>query len=116
MNNLFIYTLSLLFTMAGAFPPARPAAAPAKAPMTMCHGGAEGMSAFVSDPAFVAMHPAPLPLAFDSLGSHVTFKTPDGKTAGAYFIILQETIQHKLQQLRLLLMRLPLVVLLMLRA
>ena len=86
MNNLFIYTLSLLFTMAGAFPPARPAAAPAKAPMTMCHGGAEGMSAFVSDPAFVAMHPAPLPLAFDSLGSHVTFKTPDGKTAGAYFI------------------------------
>ncbi|GAB3520049.1 dienelactone hydrolase family protein [Emticicia fontis] len=66
-------------------------AIPASA-ITVCHSvpGSEpekdGMKQFALDPAFQALHPAPLPLNYDAVGQDITFKTLDGKDAKGYFI------------------------------
>src|SRR3954470_16848870 len=45
------------------------------------------MSPFVADPAFVAAHEPPLPLRFaPTVGKNVRFSTPDGKTAGGFYV------------------------------
>ena len=57
-----------------------------KSEITICHSLPTDMADFVSDPEFVKMHPSPVGFKFDKLGKEISFKTPDGKTAGAYFI------------------------------
>lgn len=56
--------------------------------ITMCYPlpPADGMAAFATDPAFVALHPAPLPLQYDPQGEKVTFSTPDGTDASGYLV------------------------------
>ncbi|HEV7350042.1 dienelactone hydrolase family protein [Telluribacter sp.] len=44
------------------------------------------MKRFALDPAFQALHPAPLPLQYEGKGQNITFKTPDGKDANGYLI------------------------------
>lgn len=63
-------------------------------PIPVCHTIAlatsvvpeEGMKQFALDPAFQALHLAPLPLVYDGIGKSITFITPDGKDASGYFI------------------------------
>ena len=56
--------------------------------ITMCYAlpAADGMAAFATDPSFVALHPAPLPLQYEGKGEKVTFKTPDGADASGYLV------------------------------
>ncbi|MFD2519764.1 dienelactone hydrolase family protein [Emticicia soli] len=55
--------------------------------ITVCHTlPADGMKQFALDPAFQALHPAPLPLSYAATGKDITFKTPDGTDAKGYFI------------------------------
>ncbi|RYU95381.1 dienelactone hydrolase family protein [Emticicia agri] len=60
--------------------------------ITVCHTPLEslpekdGMKQFALDPAFQALHLAPLPLSYDATGKDITFKTPDGMDAKGYFI------------------------------
>lgn len=60
--------------------------------ITICHTVPEsvpekdGMKQFALDPAFQALHPAPLPLNYDAVGQDISFKTPDGVDAKGYFI------------------------------
>lgn len=60
--------------------------------ITICHSMPEslpekdGMKQFALDPAFQALHPAPLALNYDAMGKDITFKTPDGVDAKGYFI------------------------------
>ena len=89
MNYFLISSLSIVLSLLSVFQPTRynaPAVNPAAAPMPMCHTDNDGMAAFVDDPKFVALHPAPLPLDYAEMGSSVSFKTPDGKTANGYMI------------------------------
>ena len=44
-------------------------------------GNPDDMAAFASDPAFQALHPAPLPLDYDEMGKSITFKAADGVEA-----------------------------------
>ncbi|TAE52163.1 MAG: dienelactone hydrolase [Bacteroidetes bacterium] len=86
MNYFFISSLTVVLSLAAAFQPASRNNPRVQAPMTMCHGSVEGMTAFVGDPAFTLLHPSPLPMEFDALGKTVSFKTPDGQTASGYVI------------------------------
>lgn len=55
--------------------------------ITVCHTlPADGMKQFALDPAFQALHPAPLPLSYAAIGKDISFKTPDGTDAKGYFI------------------------------
>lgn len=69
-----------------------PVATPEDSPIPICHTvvlpvfPAEGMKQFALDPAFQALHPAPLPLSYDGMGKEISFKTPEGKDASGYFI------------------------------
>lgn len=57
------------------------------AAITICHTiPADGMKQFALDPAFQALHPAPLPIDYAGIGETVTFKTPDGTDAKGYMI------------------------------
>lgn len=55
---------------------------------TLCHlpTTPDDLKAFALDPAFQALHEAPLPLDYAEMGQMVTFKTPDGKTASGYLV------------------------------
>ncbi len=57
-------------------------------PITMCYAlpADNGMASFATDPAFIALHPAPLPLQYEAMGEKVSFKTPDGTDASGYFV------------------------------
>jgi len=44
------------------------------------------MKAFALDPAFQALHAAPLPLDYAEMGQMVRFAAPDGKEASGYLI------------------------------
>lgn len=53
----------------------------------MCHSlPTDDMRAFALDPEFQALHPAPVPLEYNELGSMISFKTADGIEAKAYFV------------------------------
>ena len=56
--------------------------------ITICHSEPEieGMKQFALDPAFQALHPAPLPLDYQGIGQAVTFKTADGTDAKGYLV------------------------------
>lgn len=55
--------------------------------ITVCHAvPTDGMKQFALDPAFQALHPAPLPLSYAAIGKDISFKTPDGTDAKGYFI------------------------------
>ncbi len=46
-----------------------------------------GMTAYLSDPAFIASHPLPLPLHWKAKeGSMLTYKARDGKTTSGFFV------------------------------
>ncbi|WP_247234226.1 dienelactone hydrolase family protein [Telluribacter sp. SYSU D00476] len=84
---LIILHLMLVGTLSfWGWQPAAPAAEPG---IPVCYTPAmpeEGMKRFALDPAFQALHPAPLPLQYDGQGQNITFKTPDGKDANGYLI------------------------------
>ena len=89
MNYFVISSLSFILSLLAVFQPMQRQMAPLspdEAPMPMCHSTNDGMAAFVDDPNFIALHPAPLPLNFEGMGGMVNFKTPDGQTANAYLI------------------------------
>jgi carboxymethylenebutenolidase len=56
--------------------------------ITMCYAAPsdDSMAAFATDPAFVALHPAPLPLQYTAKGEKVTFKAADGTDASGYLV------------------------------
>ncbi len=54
--------------------------------ISVCHSLPSDMSAFVSDPAFVNMHPSPKIVTLLGIGQMVSFATTDGKDASAYLI------------------------------
>lgn len=71
-----------------------PQATTATTAIPICHSVAvtnssfteEGMKQFALDPAFQALHLAPLPQVYAAMGEEITFKTPDGKDASGYMI------------------------------
>lgn len=90
MNNLLVMFWALLLCFSGnkkAYDsvPAELLSPPAS---VMCHTDppATDMKDFALDPAFQALHPAPLPLDYDEMGKTTTFKTADGPDGQAYFI------------------------------
>ena len=89
MNYFILSSLSVIMSLLTVFQPMQRRVAltnPMEMSMPMCHSTGDGMAAFVDDPKFVALHPAPLPLDYAEMGSSVSFKTPDGKTANGYMI------------------------------
>jgi carboxymethylenebutenolidase len=54
--------------------------------ITICHTGPSEMIAFLDDPEFIALHPAPIPFDFEGLGEMVSFPSGDGKDANGYLI------------------------------
>lgn len=88
MVKLF-FSLNIVLAALLSFAPAyRKAASTQKKVITLCYTAppGEGMAAFASDPEFIALHPSPLPLQYDGLGQNVSFSTPDGQDASAYFV------------------------------
>jgi carboxymethylenebutenolidase len=89
MNYFMLSSLSIVLSLLSIFQPkpsVSPLLNPAQAPIAMCHSGDLGMAAFVDDPNFVALHPSPLPLDYNELGSSVSFATPDGQNASGYLV------------------------------
>lgn len=90
MNNFILSSLSVILSLWTIYQPIQRQGVlinPLDVPMPMCHTTpTDGMAAFVDDPNFIALHPVPLPLDYAEMGSSVSFKTPDGKTAGGYLI------------------------------
>lgn len=88
MNNLLLSLSALLIWFAGFFQPARTVVVQMpKTPVTMCHTpNPDEMAVWAADPAFQALHPAPLPLDYAETGQMINFKTADGMEAKAYLI------------------------------
>jgi carboxymethylenebutenolidase len=89
MNNLFLSVSVVFFTILGFFKPNTPPQYnPTLAAMPMCHteGTPTDMRDFALDPAFQALHPAPLPIDYEAMGQSVTFAAPDGVEAKGYLI------------------------------
>lgn len=87
MNYLILPFSTLLVCFATFQKPSElPVTDLSKVPMAMCHTGPDDMKAFANDPAFQALHPAPLPLEYTGMGKKITFKTADGVKARGYFI------------------------------
>ena len=87
---LFIFT-AILMSVIGYFE--KPKTTIPNSPfdnMPMCHtsGGdpVGDMREFALDPEFQALHPAPLPLDFNAMGTMVSFAAPDGVEAKGYVI------------------------------
>ncbi|GAB3165840.1 dienelactone hydrolase family protein [Telluribacter humicola] len=88
MSRLLII-LHLLLVGSLSFWGWRPAAPVTETAIPVCFTPAiaeDGMKQFALDPAFQALHPAPLPLQYQAKGQNITFKTPDGKEANGYLI------------------------------
>lgn len=89
MNHLLFSFCSLLLCFAGfPTPTAPPSVDLSSVSMAMCHTPPpmDDMAVFASDPAFQALHSAPLPLDYAEMGKSVSFKTPDGTDAKGYLI------------------------------
>ncbi len=54
--------------------------------VVVCHPLQDDMTAFAGDPGFQSLHPSPLPISANNLGTAITYPTADGTTAGAYLI------------------------------
>lgn len=84
MKHLVLSVLAFLMSF-GWFSPAPESTAPHAIPL--CHGGLPNdMSAMAADPAFQAMHDAPLPFVYTGPGETISFTTPDGKTASGFLL------------------------------
>ena len=62
MNYYILSSLSVIMSLLTVFQPMQRRVAltnPMEMPMPMCHSTGDGMAAFVDDPKFVALHPAP---------------------------------------------------------
>lgn len=94
MNNLIASIFTILLCLAGFNKkdnntnPALPAELLSPPESVMCHYIPTGndMRDFALDPAFQALHPAPLPLNYEAMGKNITFKTSDGVDGKGYFI------------------------------
>lgn len=60
----------------------------ADVPMPMCHSDSmpTDMRDFALDPAFQALHPAPVSIDYTAMGEVISFSTPDGAKAGGYLL------------------------------
>lgn len=88
MNHLLLlcYSLLLLWVGAPAPKPTEPTDILTAQPV-LCHTSrSDDMAAFASDPAFQALHEAPLPLDYAEMGKTVRFKTPDGQMGSGYLV------------------------------
>lgn len=62
---------------------------PAKDPfssITLCHNPSDDMAQLIDAPGFLSFHPSPNAINFDGAGDMISFPTPDGENANAYFI------------------------------
>ncbi|MBP6795921.1 MAG: dienelactone hydrolase family protein [Saprospiraceae bacterium] len=61
--------------------------------ITLCHSLPEpdGMKQFALDPAFQALHPAPVSIDYKAMGEMIKIKVSDGIDANAYFIKSKKT-------------------------
>ncbi len=90
MSKLLFTFTAVLMSIVGYFK--QPIVVPQPTPfdnMPMCHTAApiDDMRAFALDPAFQALHPAPMPLAdFAPMGEMVSYPTADGTNASGYVI------------------------------
>jgi carboxymethylenebutenolidase len=57
-------------------------------PIPMCHTAqpVDDMRTFALDPAFQALHPAPIAIDYAEMGTNITFPAPDGVEAKGYMI------------------------------
>ncbi len=88
MTKLFFSYNIVLAAVLSFVPGYNPAPKTATKPITMCYSvpDTEGMAAFATDPDFIALHLAPLPLQYEGIGENVSFATPDGTDASGYLI------------------------------
>lgn len=89
MNKILIYIHILLAGFLGWFfsEEEKPSST---SEITICHTGPSEMIAFLDDPKFVALHPAPIAFDFEGLGEMVSFPSADGKDASGYLIRAKE--------------------------
>jgi carboxymethylenebutenolidase len=85
MNKIILYVHLILIGLLGIFFN-KEEKLPQSEEITICHTGPSEMIAFLDDPKFVALHPAPVPVDFQDLGEMVSFPTADGKDASGYLI------------------------------
>jgi carboxymethylenebutenolidase len=85
MNKIILYVHLILIGLLGIFFN-NEEKLPQSEEITICHTGPSEMIAFLDDPKFVALHPAPVPVDFQDLGEMVSFPTADGKDASGYLI------------------------------
>ncbi|RPA67949.1 dienelactone hydrolase [Cyclobacteriaceae bacterium YHN15] len=85
MNKIILYVHLILIGLLGIFFN-KEEKLPQPEEITICHTGPSEMIAFLDDPKFVALHPAPVPVDFQDLGEMVSFPTADGKDASGYLI------------------------------
>jgi carboxymethylenebutenolidase len=85
MNKIILYVHLILIGLLGIFF-TKEEKLPQSEEITICHTGPSEMIAFLDDPKFVALHPAPVPVDFQDLGEMVSFPTADGKDASGYLI------------------------------
>ena len=88
MIKLFFSFSIVLATVLSLLPGYKPGAVATTKQITLCYTmpAADGMAAFATDPDFIALHLAPLPLQYEARGGNVTFSTPDGKDASGYLL------------------------------
>ncbi|MFD2203015.1 dienelactone hydrolase family protein [Shivajiella indica] len=89
MNKIILYVHLILIGLMGIFFN-KAEKASVSDEITICHTGPSEMIAFLDDPKFVALHPAPIPFDFEGLGNMVSFPSSDGKDASGYLIKAEE--------------------------
>ncbi len=84
LKNLFLFHFAILSLWAyfGVYTHSTPKE------ITVCHSLTEpdGMKPFALDPAFQALHPAPVFIDYKAMGEMIKLKVSDGMEANAYFI------------------------------
>jgi carboxymethylenebutenolidase len=88
MNNLLLTISIILFSIISFFKTSPPQLEPLKIAMPMCHTAPtpDDMRVFALDPAFQALHPAPVPFYYVMTGEMISFPTADGVAAKGYFL------------------------------
>jgi carboxymethylenebutenolidase len=87
MSKLFFSTFAILFGAIGFFNKEN-SIVNTQREIISCHPvvNEDGMAAFASDPAFIAMHLSPLPIKYAAQGESISFPAPDGTDAKGYVI------------------------------